>query len=37
MHDMVSLGHMLQIDLPTDWVNLALYRDVWMGVLSFEQ
>ena len=36
MHDM---GHMLQIDLPHDWVNLALYRDVWRGaaVLTCEQ
>ena len=25
---MGSLGHTLQIDLPRDWVNLALYRDV---------
>ena len=29
--DMGSLGHMLQIDLPRDWANLALYRDVWRG------
>ena len=36
MHDMGSLGRMLQIDLPRDWANLALYRDVWRGV-SFEQ
>ena len=31
MHDMGSLGHMLHIDLPRDWANLALYRDVWRG------
>ena len=31
MHDMGSLGRMLQIDLPRDWANLALYRDVWRG------
>ena len=24
MHDMGCLGHTLQIDLPRDWVNLAL-------------
>ena len=34
MHDMGSLGRMLQIDLPRDWANLALYRDVWRGVVS---
>ena len=34
MHDIGSLGHMLQIDLPRDWVNLALYRNVWRGVVS---
>ena len=34
MHDMGSLGYMLQIDLPRDWVNLALYWDVWRGVVS---
>ena len=34
MHDMGSLGHMLQIDLPRDWANLALYRNVWRGVVS---
>ena len=28
---MGSLGHTLQIDLPRDWANLALYRDVWRG------
>ena len=35
-HDM---GSTLQIDLPRDWVNLALHRDMWGGqpVLSFEQ
>ena len=31
MHDMGSLGRMLQIDLPRDWANLALYRDVEGG------
>ena len=39
MHDMGSLGHTLQIDLPRDWANLALYRDVRRGgqpVLSSE-
>ena len=35
MHDMGSLGHMLQIDLPRDWANLALYRDVWRGVVGY--
>ena len=34
MHDMGSLGRMLQIDLPRDWANLVLYRDVWRGVVS---
>ena len=34
MHDMGSLGRMLQIDLPRDWANLALHRDVWRGVVS---
>ena len=34
MHDMGSLGSMLQIDLPRDWANLALYRDVWRGGVS---
>ena len=34
MHDMGSLGHMLQIDLSRDWANLALYRDVWKGLVS---
>ena len=34
MHEMGSLGHMLQIDFPRDWANLALYRDVWRGVVS---
>ena len=34
MHDMGSLGHTLQIDLPRDRANLALYRDVWRGVVS---
>ena len=28
MHDMGSLGRTLQIDLPRDWANLALHRDV---------
>ena len=32
--DMGSLGRMLQIDLPRDWANLALHRDVWRGVVS---
>ena len=31
MHDIGSLGHTLQIDLPRDWANLALYRDVGGG------
>ena len=35
MHDMGSLGRMLQIDLPRDWANLALDRDVWRGVVSW--
>ena len=34
MHDMGSLGRTLQIDLPQDWANLALHRDVWRGVVS---
>ena len=34
MHDMGCLGHTLQVDLPRDWANLALYRDVWRGVVS---
>ena len=34
MHDMGSQGHTLQIDLPRDWVNLALYQDVWRGEVS---
>ena len=34
MHDMGSLGHTLQIDLPRDWANLALYRNVWREVVS---
>ena len=25
------------LHLPRDWANLALYRDVWRPVLSFEQ
>ena len=33
-HDMGCLGHTVQIDLPRDWANLALYRDVWRGVVS---
>ena len=28
MHDMGSLGHTMQMDLPRDWVNRALNRDV---------
>ena len=27
----LTLGRTLQIDLPRDWANLALYRDVWRG------
>ena len=34
MHDMGSLGRMLQIDLTRDWASLALHRDVWRGVVS---
>ena len=34
MHDMGSLGRTLQIDLPRDWANLVLHRDVWRGVVS---
>ena len=34
MHDMGSLDHMLQIDPPQDWANLALYWDLWRGVVS---
>ena len=34
MHDMGRLGHTLQIDLPRDRANLALYQDVWRGVVS---
>ena len=34
MHDMGSLGRTLQIDLPRDWANLALHRDVWRGGVS---
>ena len=34
MHDMGSLGHTLQIDLPRDWANLLLCRDLWRGVVS---
>ena len=30
MHDMGCLGHTPQIDLPRDWANLALYRDMWV-------
>ena len=26
----------LQIDLPRDWANLALYQDVWRGVAEFQ-
>ena len=32
MHDMGSLGHMLPMDLPRDWMNLTLDWDVWRGV-----
>ena len=37
MHDMGSLGHTLQVDLPRDWAKLgylALHRDMWRGVVS---
>ena len=34
MHDMGSLGHTPQMDLPRDWANLAPNRDVWRGVVS---
>ena len=34
MHDMGSLGHTLQIDLPRDWASLAQYRDGWRGLVS---
>ena len=34
MHDMGSLGRTLQVDLPRDWANLALHRDVWRGMVS---
>ena len=34
MHEMGSLGRTLHLDLPRDWANLALYRDVWRGVVS---
>ena len=34
MHDMGSLGRMLQINLPRDWASLALHRDMWRGVVS---
>ena len=34
MHGMGSLGHTLQIDLPRVWANLAVYRDMWVGVVS---
>ena len=34
MHDMGSVGRTLQIELPRDWANLALYRIVWRGVVS---
>ena len=34
IHDMASLVRTLQIDLPRDWANLALHRDVWRGVVS---
>ena len=33
MHDMGSLGHTLQIDLPRNWASLALYWDVWRVVV----
>ena len=35
MHDMgCLLGHTLQIDLPREWANLAMSRDVWRRVVS---
>ena len=34
MHDMGSLGRTLKIDLFTRLANLALYWDVWRGVVS---
>ena len=36
MHDMGRhpLGRTLHIDLPRDWSNLELYRDLWRGVVS---
>ena len=34
MHDMGSIGLTRQIGLPRGWANLALYRDVWRGVVS---
>ena len=34
IHDMGSLGRTLHVDLPRDWANLALYRDVRRGVVS---
>ena len=42
MHGIGSIGHTLQIDLPRDWTNLALYWDVWRAgggqpVLSCEE
>ena len=36
MHDMGSLSHTLQIYLPRDWENLALYWDVWRGLAGGE-
>ena len=33
VHDIGTLGRTLQIDFPRDWANLALYRDVWRGVI----
>ena len=35
MHDMGSLGHMLQIDLPRDWANCT--GTCGQPVLSFER
>ena len=34
MHGMGCLGLTLQVNLPRDWANLVLYRNVWRGVVS---
>ena len=34
VHDMGSLGHMLQVDLLRDRTGLAPDQDVWKGVVS---